>query len=541
MSAPKRAVPILMIFSMATTKTKTRERWDTLHKNGPFELKLFHDTKLNRDLSKFESYNAAATEVRRLIRLADNANERFRPMGSKWSLSSIAHVEDRMHYTPRMNLKFAINERNIHPDSPYKSENVFLFQCGNVIKEISLALQKKRKSLKTHGASNGQTIAGCISTGVHGAAVDVGSVQDYVIGLNLITGPNAEDVIYLERASKPALHDDYIKNFKCRIIRDDTLFNAALVGLGSMGFIHGVVLEAEDMYLLHRCVKKLDKATALRLSNTLDFTDFDPDFKFHPDDPNPPDYKGVRPYHFKVFINQYNQDDPDYPVEFIYKREFFHNYKDLYEDPVPNMRQFIYTDLIYLLVKFAEKVPGSIPGLINLLKNSILPPEDKPVMGKLWEIFWDAQYKGRAFACSFGVDHTDSERALDVLSRVTIDDGPIPGIFAMRFVKKSEALLACTKFPSTCMIEIDGIQWEESDKLISLKEYSDRMINALKQNNIPFTIHWGKNARWDHPGLARHMFGNDIDVWKQARAQLLSPRMQRVFSNKFLDDLGLSS
>lgn len=214
---------------MATTTTTARERWNTLHKNGPFSLKLFHDTKLNRNLSSYEAYNAAATEVRRLIRLADNADERFRPMGSKWSLSNIAHVEDRMHYTPRMNLKFATKDRDIHPNSPYKSENIFMFQCGNEIKEISLVLQKRGKSLKTHGASNGQTIAGCISTGVHGAAVDVGSVQDYVVGLNLITGPNAEDVVYLERASKPALHDDFIKNFKCKIIRDDELFNAALV------------------------------------------------------------------------------------------------------------------------------------------------------------------------------------------------------------------------------------------------------------------------------------------------------------------------
>ena len=161
-------------------------------------------------------------------------------------------------------------------------------------------------------------------------------------------------------------------------------------------------------------------------------------------------------------------------------------------------------------------------------------------MGKLWEIFWDAQYKGRAFACSFGVDHTDSEKALKVLSKVTVEDGPIPGIFAMRFVKQSEAMLACTKFPFTCMIEIDGIQWNESDNQISLDEYSDRMIKALKQNNIPFTIHWGKNAKWDHPGLANHMFSNDADKWRNLRAQLLSPRMQKVFSNKFLDDLNLS-
>ncbi|MCZ6595892.1 MAG: FAD-linked oxidase, partial [Bacteroidetes bacterium] len=164
----------------------------------------------------------------------------------------------------------------------------------------------------------------------------------------------------------------------------------------------------------------------------------------------------------------------------------------------------------------------------------------KDIVGKLSEIFWDAGYQGKAFACSFGVDHTKSKKALEVLTKLTRDEGPIPGIFAMRFVKKSKGLLAFTKFPVTCMIEIDGIQWKNTDNIISLEDYSKRMIEVLKANNIPFTIHWGKNANWGFPNLAKHMYGHNSSKWMEIRSALLSKEMAKLFSNNFLETIGLS-
>jgi len=520
---------------MANTQKENRKRWNTLHKNGPFPLKFLLTTKLEKNssgLSNLEKYNDAAKEIQKLIKEAADNNERFRAYGSKWSMSNIAHCKDRMHFNSYMNLKFSIFEGEVHQDCGYHHANLFWFQCGNKIREISYFLERKGKSLKTCGASNGQTIAGCISTGVHGSSIDVGSVQDYIVGLNILVGPNAEDNIYIERASKPALRDTYVQNYNARVIRDDELFNAALVGLGSMGFIHGVVLEAENLFLLYRYVKKIDKATALKLSDTLDFDNFDPEITDR-------DFKGVRPFHYKVFMNPYNIKEKEYAVELIYKLKYYDNYKLDYGNPIPFQKEFVYLDLIYLFVKIAEKFPGSIPSLINILKNSILPKEEKTTVGKLSEIFWDTGFQGRAFACSFGVDHQQSSEALQVLAELTRKH-PVPGIFAMRFIQKSEASLSFAKFPYTCMVEIDGIQWSEKEKLISLKDYSTKMIEALKAKNIPFTIHWGKNANWSFDGLATHMYGPNVNLWKTARNRLLTAPMQKLFSNPFLDATGLS-
>ena len=508
------------------------DQWDTLHRNGPFPLKFLYQTKLEgkRQIPKsLDRYNDAAMEIQRLIKDAVSDGDGFRAYGSAWSMNSIASHKDRMHFNASMNLSIPIHQHQCHEDSAYDPENLFLFQCGNTIKEISETLEDHGKSLKTSGASNGQTIAGCISTGVHGAGLDVGSVQDYVVGLNLIVGPNTDDIVYIEPASKPALHNDFIKKLESRIIRDDDLFYAALVGLGSFGFIHGVVIEAEPIFLIKRYVKKIPKSQAFQMANTMDFENAD--FKIPEETDNG---KGHRPFHYKIFINQYS-DDPECVVEIMYKKP----YEDDYPDPFPIIKTSIYRDLIYLFTKLAENFPKSIPWLVKRLRKTILPKVDEVTTGMLKEIFWDAPYLGPAFACSFGVDHKHSEKVMNLLGKLTVDEGPIPGIFALRFVKQTKATLGFAKFPITCMIEIDGVLWKKTRKIMSLTEYCRRMIEVLQDNNIPFTIHWGKNSDWAFPGLVEHMFGDNVGKWKAQRQALLSNEMQALFSNTFLKTVTL--
>nr|MCH9660810.1 FAD-linked oxidase [Bacteroidota bacterium] len=405
---------------MAKTTTTPRTRWNTLHKNGPFPLRFFLSTKLEKKgimPIALDRYNDAANEIRLLLLAALNNNDGFRSIGSKWSMSSIAHHKDRMHFSANMNIKIGIQDSDLHADCSYQSANLHLLQCGNQIKEVSHYLENLGKSLKTTGASNGQTIAGCISTGVHGSAIDEGSVQDYVVGLNLIIGPNPQDVIYLERHTSPALSDDFAAKLNARVIRNDALFNAALVGLGSFGFIHGVVIEAENHFLLSRHVIKVKKVDALALADSMDFINSPIKIPEQVDENGDP----LRPYHYKVYINQYSDDDT-LPVELMYKKPFNPNYKQEFGDPIPFMKEFIYRDLIYVLIKISETFPKVIPKFIEALSNSILPKEDKVIVGKLSEIFWDAGYQGRAFACSFGIDNTHATKALELLSKLTKDE-----------------------------------------------------------------------------------------------------------------------
>ncbi len=517
---------------MAKTTKLTLSEWDTLHNNGPFPLKILYKTKLESPAvmpSDLDRYNDAAQEIQKLLTEAKNKNEGFRAYGSAWSMSSIAHQKDRMHFNAHMNTYFSFRDQDLHHLSSYSAENLFLFECGNVVKEISEKLAGHGKSLKASGASNGQTVAGCISTGVHGSAINFGSVQDYVVGLNLVIGPNPGDIVYLERHTKPALNDAFVQKLRSRVIRNDGLFNAALVGLGSFGFIHGVVLEAQNLFLLKRYVKELDKDKAIELAEKQDFKAF----KGIPEEVKSNGEANI-PYHYKVFINQY-KDNGKYVAEFMYKKP----YKLNYPDPFPVIKKSLYRDLVNLAVQIGSRVPASIPVFINALKSSILPKTDEVSIGTLAETFWDAPYQGPAFAISFGVDHTNAGKALKVLSKVSIDEGPVPGIFAMRFIKKSQATLSFARFPTTCMIEIDGVLWNEKKKLGTLKGLSKKMIAALQQNNIAFTIHWGKNADWKFSGLVDHMYGPDAKTWRKYRCSLLSDDMQDLFSNGFLKEVKL--
>ena len=520
---------------MAKTTIYLKNDWDTLHNNGPFPLKRLYVTELGGEAgfpTKIARYNDAALEIRRLIKESADAGEGLRAYGSRWSLSNIAHHKDRMHFNGLMNMHLPLTAEDFHVQTTYNHANLFFFQCGSTIKEISQTLSALGKSLKSSGASNGQTIAGCISTGVHGSAIDAGSVQDYVVGINLITGPDPDDTVYLERHSKPALSNAFAQKINSRIIRNDGLFNAVLVGLGGFGFIHGVVIEAENKFLLKRYVRKINKELALELALTLNFSDSEFKIAGETDAAG----KGLRPYHYKVFINPYN-DDPKYVIEVMYKKP----YQTPYPDPFPLIKKSMYRDLIYLMVRISETFPKSIIWFIRKLQKTILPEVNEVTTGTLAEIFWDAPYQGPAFACSFGVDHKDSVKALKVLTDLAKNEGPIPGIYAMRFIKRSDATLAFAKFPVTCMIEIDGVLWKKTKKIMSLTEFSRRMIEVLKANNIPFTLHWGKNSDWAFPKLVENMYGGNARKWMEYRSALLSPEMAKVFSNDFLNTTGLAS
>ncbi|MEO5681608.1 MAG: FAD-binding protein [Chitinophagaceae bacterium] len=518
---------------MAHISTRQVSNWDNYHFNGPFSARILHDIATDRDIVLLiNRYNDCARDIQSLIKECSDLGEGLRAFGSSWSLSNIAQHADRMLFTGRLNIKKEITDNLLDAASGYKAENLFLFQCGITVKEISEYLLRKGKSLKTCGASNGQTIAGAISTGVHGSAIDVGSIQDGVAGLQLIIGPGVKDVIYLERETKPALTEDFAKSINARLIRSDKLFNAALVGLGSFGVIHGVVMEAEDIFLLKRYVKKIKRADALQLAKNLDFANA----VFKVAEEVQPDGTVTRPYHYKLYINPYKPQE-DFVGEIIYKKP----YRSNYPNPLPFIKKSIFKDIPSWVAEFAAKHKRLIPLILEALKTEAFPKVDDTVEGTLGEIFWDTSQSSAAFGCGFGIAITDTEKALDLFIGLMRDQGPIPGILSMRFVKGTEATVGFTKFATTCILEVDGIPWTANDNMIGLDAFLTFVIKAFKENDINFTLHWGKNAPWAFPELMNTMYGKACEEWINMRSVLLSEKMGKVFSNDFLNSAQLAT
>ena len=139
---------------MATTIKHEIGSWNTFHNNGPFPTKVLYETSLESKgnmPSVNDRYNDAAKEIQSLIKAALDSQEGFRAYGSAWSMSAIAHQKDNMHYNAAMNLKRAITDDELAENTPFLQENLFFFQCGNVIKEISNFLFDQGKSLFVKG------------------------------------------------------------------------------------------------------------------------------------------------------------------------------------------------------------------------------------------------------------------------------------------------------------------------------------------------------------------------------------------------------
>jgi len=172
-------------------------KWENRHQNFTQKLKQGASFKIKNDatISKgIDKYNATTKNLQWIIGHAIDNNIRLRAMGSGWSFSKVAVSEGGILDTKSLRLNFSVNKTNICNEYSAKggiAEDLFFVQCGVSILQLNSKLEKEKRpnrSIKASGASNGQTIAGALSTGTHGAAFNVGSIQDFVTGIHLIVG-----------------------------------------------------------------------------------------------------------------------------------------------------------------------------------------------------------------------------------------------------------------------------------------------------------------------------------------------------------------
>ncbi len=464
----------------------------------------------------FADYNNMTDAVAAFIGKAITENKTVRALGGGWSFTKIAAAEGWILNTKFMNMLFPIrNRQSLSPQFPGTPNNVVFTQCGTSIQELNNWLKANKRSLKTTGASNGQTIAGCFSTGTHGSAIDVGSVQDFVVGMHIIVGPGKH--YFLERASYPVVSNAFLQKFNTTLIADDDLFNAALVSFGSFGFIHGVMLETDDIYLLECYRKKIPiDASFKKIMETLDFTDA-----------NFPPNGNERPFHFQAVIDQYNLNGGAYAT-MMYKRPYADNYPPYVVDvnkagpgdDVPAVIGIItdlFPDLTHLLVS-------------KLVKSSYTLYEK--AMGVSGEIFTNNNIRGKVLSTAIGIPLDRVLEVNDMLIELNDTAGPFTGIFSYRYVKRSAATLAFTRFDPTCILELDGVKSNITEN------FFEAVWNELEIKNIPYTFHWGKIHDLDE-AKTKKMYGTDMDQWIEQRNRIMPQDSMKIFNIQSLRDCGL--
>ncbi len=490
-----------------------QQRWENRHQNFVQTLEGLYDL-WNADTDDLiAGYNEMTRAIQEFIGQAIADRTTVRALGAGWSLSRVAATEGRMLNTKGLNWIFNLSGSSVSPQYSGSRQHLVMAQCGVSIRELNVYLQKKNQGLPTSGASNGQTIAGALSTGTHGSAFDVGSIPEYVAGLHLVTGPDRH--IWLERASHPVVSDEMVQRLGAELLRDDALFNAALVSFGSFGFIHGILIETEDLYLLegHRKIVPFD-ASLRQLMGSLHF-----------DGAALLPHQAERPCYFQTTVNPHDLDNGIF-VNIKYKRPYHDGVRGFWDEFGPG------DDLPAVLGTLGDVAPGLIPMAVKqVLQMQYKTFSDQ--WGTPGETFSNSSTRGKVLSAAVGIPLEAVNAATDLLLDLNRREGPFNGVFAHRYVRSTAATLGFTRFePVTCVLELDGVISN------STLRFCEKAWDALEAAGIPFTFHWGKLSVL-HPARLERMYGDRVAAWKAARRQLLDPESLAVFTNRQMEEWGL--
>lgn len=483
-----------------------------------------NDWRGNTQVDPSRRFEPGLRALQAIVRRAEAQQKRVRAIGSGWSLSPVAFVSDYLVNTARLSdWSIGLTPASVVPELAALAPRIVFAQCGTSISTLNTGLEQRGLALPTAGASNGQTIAGAISTGTHGSAHSVGGLHDRVLALHVVAEGGRGYLI--QRASRRAVTRAYSDWLGAELREDDELFHAVLVGFGSFGIIHAVIFEASELYLLGRYVKQFDYAQIRQAACTHDISGL----ALAAGQPEP--------YHIEFVINPYlrgaGQGGAFARIHYLHRHAHGAPLPVL---PIAGGESMRSRDLVSMIAVGSEVAPALIPTLLqDQIQQGLDPTHGKVIQGTPGQTFCDSNRTGGGTSLELGVPLTHVGAALDAIFSVT--DAHVFGApVALRYVRGSDALLAFTCFaPLTCAIEMPGIDSPRA------REGHRRIEAALAARRVPHTYHWGQ-ALPASPAVIRAGFGEErVARWLAARRAFLSPSGRRMFSNPMLDACDLAT
>ena len=495
-------------------------QWTNVHRNISVTVERLYDVT-NRwsdgtsppDVTRFKAGLAGLSQV---VRDAEAAGKRVRAFGGGWSLSKVATTGDYLVNTKLLNaINVGFKASNVHAKFTGDRQRLVFAQCGTSVMELNRALEPRGLSLPTSGASNGQTICGAISTGTHGSNREVGAMQDFILGLHVVAAGGQS--YFIERKSRPVVTDAFCAVLGATPKRDDNLFNAAIVGLGSFGLVHAVVFEAVPSFSLERYSTRIDYEAALPVLSTLDFSTLG--LARGP----------VPPTHFEVVINPYAIRRTERGAHLRYMYQLSHAASPAGLGGGSHTAQG--QDVLGILGAATLIAPGLSKPVAAVAMSTL--EEGGPFTQSLGDTFAATTTAGFIMSCEIGVAQSDARRAVEAIIGVA-GKSPWPGLCAVRYVKASPAFMAFTRFaPVTCTIELPS-----AGSSLTAESF-ERVWDELERLQIPYTLHWGQMLRYDAARI-KAAFGTRVAPWLAARRAFLSPSARNTFSNSLLQSAGLA-
>lgn len=464
----------------------------------------------------------AAKDLDALVQDALAKGKPIRALGSAWALTDIAVTSGWLINTKLLNGCFDASDRFF--DSRYPSSlrpYVVVAQCGISIGELNVHLEVTAtpgfpRALKTSGIGAGQTLAGSISGNTHGAAINFGATPDYVVGIHLVTGSGRS--LWLERTSHPVMNEEFLDQIDAELLRDDDVFDAAVVSFGAFGIIAAVAIETDPLYQLQ--FRKVQDISHTDLKHKLD----------HFDCNDPPNL-----YHYEFVFDPYSKNQRAM-VALGTKEDFQPGH------PAPKPLWIIRDEKGFAPGDKTAKSFFRLPiprrsstalQFERYRKQAILDNvRCTPAQAFMATITYLEGYNESAL----GIPITHAARMIDISTEVIRRRG-VPAISQVRLVHASRAILGFTSLkPKTAVFEFGLV----NDS--GFRRFENDLLDALARTGIPFTLHWSKNSGIDRPRL-ESMYGRDrVDKWKAARARVFGNNtgLMRAFENAHLVRAGLN-
>ncbi|HET6372698.1 MAG TPA: FAD-binding protein, partial [Candidatus Polarisedimenticolia bacterium] len=433
----------------------------------------------------------------------------LRVSGSRWSLSNVIEPGEILLDSAYMNEILKVRTAWLTTDyMEARSAQGFVpifAQGGATIHSLNKALGDMGLALRTSGAADGQRIAGAVATGTHGSAFDFGAMHDAILGMHLVVA--GDRALFVMPGTSPAMTADVgdwlaeATGIPTETLRDDDLFAATLVSLGSLGVVHGVVLEAEPLYGLRRQVIPIDFRDA-GLRQAIETLDTVP---LHP-------HRPTRPFHFEVVLSPYPPAGGGAFVILMWK-------EDAALPPIspPPKDPDLSFDLFNLIGTLASVIRSPEGGqLLEDLVNTILSDrynaqDDDPRFPG--EVFGPTTVPpGSGTSTEIAVGHENTFATLSAIYAAIAAEAAEGrhhlGGFGVRFVPRGQsALLGMNQSGMTTHIEMAGIR-----TLNSMRTFS-RCWRALDSARIPFACHWGQQGGHT-PGRVQRYFGGNVTKWR---------------------------
>lgn len=477
-------------------------------------------------LSGFEMFRHAGKCLDEVVQEARKAGAgRVLAIGSGWALSDINITDGWLVNTKLLNGCYDIADRHFHDAYPAERRPyVVLAQCGIQIAELNAYLEllprddSKRRAIKAAGIGNGQTLAGAVSGNTHGSQLSFGAMPDFVVGLHIATGGGR--TLWIERDSRPVVAQDFVDRLGAELIRDDEIFNAAMVSFGTFGIVAAMAIETDPIY-------------------HLEF----------------PEIVDIGFDDLKTKLTRFADDGPGnlYHYEFIFdphsgKRTAMEagSPKLPYKPGVPTPKpRWIVRDKngfapginILRVIGLLRFLPPSIPTGFQFKQYRKLALLNK-VRGAPGQIYTSSIYYLEGYTESaYGVSVRDAPAMIEVCVKVCREQR-LPSISQVRLARGSGATLGFTQHqPITAVFEFGMINDER------FPEFERAMDAALREAGIRYTLHWSKNSGID-PEKLDHMYGAaKIASWKKARRAVFRDDLvlMKMFETRAMARAGLGA